>query len=130
MFIPKEKVASIISDAILNRTVLNVKYQHTSDNEIVLHKIAPFDIGSTNLNPKIRESNAERLYAFSFTHKDDNGNSKPKVCAFNINYFIEITPTNETFDETELAKENLQRTRYDYRDCKFAIHPNRDWFKR
>lgn len=129
MFIPKEKVISIISDAILNRSVLNVKYQHTRDDETVLHKLAPFDIGSTNPNTKIRESNAERLYAFSFTHKDDNGNSKPTVCAFNINNFIEILPTNETFDETDLAIQNLERRGYDYRKCKFALHPDRDWFK-
>ncbi len=129
MFIPKEKVISIISDAILNRNILNVKYQHTSDFKVVTHTIAPFDIGSTNPNLKIRESNAERLYAFSFTHKDKNNNPKPSVCAFNINYFIEITPTNEIFDETELAKENLQRGGFNYRNYKFALHPDRDWFK-
>ncbi len=129
MFIPRQEVISTISEAILNKNILLVKYQHTDDKEIVLHKIAPFDIGSTNPNPNIRKNSDDRLYAFSFTHKDDSGQSKPMVCAFNINYFIEIQKTDDVFDEVNLAKENQQRTKYDYRTCKFALVPERNWFQ-
>lgn len=128
MYISKYEVAEIIEKAIQNRTVLYVRYEHTKDRERVEHKIAPFDIGSSNPSPKIRERNAENLYAYSYTHKDDNNFPNPKVCAFNINYFLEISETEEIFDENELAALNLQATKYDYRNCKFAILSNRNWF--
>lgn len=128
MFISKKDLISLVSEAILSKNILMVQYQHTSDGEIVSHKLAPFDIGSTNPNPKIQNANAEKMYAYSYTHLDKNNKPDPKVCAFNINNFIRIDSTDETFDETDLAMKNLQTTRYDYRGCSFAIHPNRDWF--
>lgn len=128
MFIFKNEIIEIIEKAIQNRTVLFVRYEHTKDGEKVEHKIAPFDIGSSNPNPKIRERNAENLYAYSFTHKDNNNFPNPKVCAFNINNFLDIRETNENFDENELANLNLEATKYDYRNCNFALSPNRNWF--
>lgn len=129
MFIPKYQVIAIVSEAISGRNILSVEYQHTSDEEIVRHKIAPFDIGSTNSNLQIRERNADKLYAYSFTHIDRKSNNlDPKVCAFNINNFLIMNSTGETFDETDLAILNLQKTKYDYRNCNFALLPNRDWF--
>ena len=126
-FIAKSTVKLIISDAILNRSILNVKYQHTSDGEIVTHKLAPFDIGSTN--PKTRLKNADMLYAYSYTHINEKSNRlDPKVCAFNINNFIFIDVTEESLDEIELAKLNLEKTHYDYRACNFALVPDRNWF--
>ena len=126
-FIAKSTVRLVISDAILKRSVLNIKYQHTSDGEIVNHKLAPFDIGSTN--PKTSQKNADMLYAYSYTHLNEKTNRlDPKVCAFNINNFIVIDVTEEVFDESELAKLNLEKTRYDYRACNFALVPDRKWF--
>ncbi len=128
MFISKIEVIETVKKAIQNRTVLFVRYEHTKDAERVEHKIAPFDIGSSNPNPKVKERNSENLYAYSYTHKDANNFLNPKVCAFNINYFLEIQETNETFDENELANLNLQVTKYDYRNCNFALLSNRNWF--
>jgi hypothetical protein len=127
MFISKNEVISNIEKAIENRLVLSVIYQHTTDGERVVHKIAPFDIGSSN--PQNRERFANNLYAYSFTHRNENNLPNPKVCAFNINNFLNIEETDEIFDETELAKLNFQTTRYDYRNCNFALLPNRNWFK-
>ena len=126
MVISKPQVISIIEKAIENRTVLFVRYQHTTDGEKVEHKIAPFDIGSSN--PKNRERFANNLYAYSYTHTNENNLPNPKVCAFNINNFLDIQETDKIFDETELAKLNLQATKYDYRNCNFALLPNRNWF--
>lgn len=128
MFISKYEATSIIEKAIENRIVLFVSYEHTKDGERVQHKIAPFDIGSSNPNPKVRERNSENLYAYSYTHRDNNNFPNPKVCAFNINNFLGIQETNETFDENELADLNLKATKYDYRNCNFALLPNRNWF--
>ena len=130
MFLNKQVAISIISEAISNKNVLLVKYQHTTDGETVNHKIAPFDIGSTNPNPKIQNANAEKFYAYSFTHTNKDNQSDPKVCAFNINSFLEITRIDENFDETDLAIKNLSSTKYDYRNCKFALQPNRNWFQK
>ncbi len=127
MFISKNEATRIIEKAIENGTVLLIRYKHTTDGETVEHKIAPFDIGSSN--PKNRERFANNLYAYSFTHKNESNLLNPKVCAFNINNFLNIEETDEIFDETELAKLNFQATRYDYRNCNFALLPNRNWFK-
>ena len=135
MFISKTQVISIIERTIENRTILLVRYQHTTDGEIVEHKIAPFDIGSSNPNPKIRERNSENLYAHSFTHRDKkNGLLDPMICSFNINNFLVVTLTDEKFDETELAIINYQKSIaqkrvFDYRTYTFAFLPNRNWFK-
>lgn len=71
-------------------------YQHTSDKEIVSHKIAPFDIGTTN--PETYERNKNNVYAYCYDHVDENGQIDPKVFAFNINIFILISENSQTFD--------------------------------
>lgn len=119
-----------MADAIRDRTILEIKYSHVEDDEIVVHRVAPFDVGSTNPNPKIRERNGETVYAYSYTHIDDKTNQPdPKVTGFNGRRFIDIRNTGQTFDETELAILNFQSTKYDYRTCNFALLANRDWFK-
>lgn len=117
----------MITDAIADKTILLIEYQHVDDNEIATHRIAPFDIGTTN--PKTQTRNADNVYAFSYTHMDKKTNAPdPKVCAFNINHFVRINVTSETFDETDLTRRNLANTRYDYRNCRFAVLPQRDWY--
>lgn len=128
MYLSKQEVISIVSDAISDKRILSVRYQHTNDGETVRHELAPFDIGSTNSNPKIQSANAEKLYAFSYTHKNKENQSDPKVCAFNINNFLEIVKKDEIFDERDLATKNLSATKYDYRNCRFALLPDRNWF--
>ncbi len=120
-----------MTDAIQERRILEIKYRHVDDEEIVVHRIAPFDLGSTNANPKIRERNAEKVYGYSYTHLDDKTlEADPKVCGFNGPYFLNILPTDGRFDETELALLNLKATGYDYRTCRFALLSDRDWFQR
>ncbi len=129
MFISKYEVTRIVEKAIESRTILLVDYEHTKTGEKVQHKIAPFDVGSSNANPKIRERNSENLYAYSYTHRDNDNFPNPKVCAFNINNFFGLQETDESFDENELSDLNLQVTKYDYRNCNFALLPNRNWFQ-
>lgn len=121
-------VRTLITEAIESRSILFIKYCHTSDGEVVDHKIAPFDIGTTN--PKTQERNRDNLYAYSYTHKDSKTNlSNPKVCAFNIDSFVEIQDSGEKFDENELARLNQIATKYDYRTCDFNVAKNRGWFR-
>lgn len=116
-----------VIEAIVSRSILLIRYQHTSDGETVRHKIAPFDIGTTN--PKTQNRNKDNVYAYSYTHLDSITNlPSPKVCAFNIDSFIEIEVLDETFDENELAKLNQLATKYDYRACDFNVARNRNWF--
>ena len=122
------QVIDIVSDAIKHRHILSVRYQHTEDQMVVVHRLAPFDIGSTN--PKNIQRFADNLYAYSFTRIDRKTNvPDPRVATFNINFFIEMAPTGETFDETDLCLKNLHATKYDYRTCQFALLPNRSWFQ-
>ena len=51
------------------------------------------------------------------------------MIAFNINNFISILETGEVFDPIELTNKHRAKTGYDYRNCKFAIAPDRDWYK-
>lgn len=130
-FLSKKIVFQVVEKAIVERVVLDLTYQHTTDGEIVTHRIAPFDIGSTNPNPQIRERNKDNMYAYSYTHLNGNTNQPdPKVCAFNVNHCISLVATDETFDENELAKKHLKSQNFDYTDYPFAIVPNRDWFDR
>lgn len=127
-FLSKAQVISIVSEAIENREILLIEYQHTADGEIVNHKIAPFDFGTTN--PKTYERNKDNVYAYSYTHIDKKTNrADPKVCPFNVNNFIKMTSTDGTFNENELSRLNQQQTHYDYKTCNFALLPNRNWFK-
>ncbi|MGI8922764.1 MAG: hypothetical protein ACR2HJ_01780 [Fimbriimonadales bacterium] len=121
-----QKAKTIVVDAIANRKILEMIYQHSTDDQSVEHTIAPLDIGSTN--PDRKKSSAELLFAYSYTHLDKEGRKKPKVCAFKIPNIIELRDTGSTFDPIEIANLNRKATGYDYRDCDFALLPNRDWY--
>ncbi len=126
-FMGKMAVVELVTNAIAKRQVLLVTYQHTQDGEVVSHRIAPFDIGSTN--PRTRERFRNNLYAYSFSHVDGKTDLlDPKVCTFDIEHFISMTPSAETFDEDDLAARNMRATGYDYRTCRFALLPGRHWF--
>ena len=121
-------VRQLITEAIESRSILLIRYQHTSDGEVVDHRVAPFDIGTTN--PKTQERNKNNVYAYSYTHLDSKTNlPSPKVCAFNIESFIDIRESGERFDENELARLNHLATNYDYRTCDFNVAKNRGWFR-
>lgn len=123
----RSQVQNLIIEAIESRSILLIRYQHTRDGEVVEHTIAPFDIGTTN--PKTQERNKDNVYAYSYTHLDAKTNlPNPKVCAFNIESFIDIREAGESFDENELARLNQLATRYDYRTCEFNVAKNRGWF--
>jgi len=131
VFLSKNTVVETVKKAITDRLVLELIYQRTSDAEVVTHRIAPFDIGSTNPDPKKRNQNQDNLYAYSYTHVDGKTNRPaPKVCPFNIGHCISLTLTRETFDESELARKNCDATRFDYRVYRFALLPHRHWFGR
>jgi hypothetical protein len=128
-FLSKAAVAEIVTNAIAKRQVLAVRYQHTDDGDVVSHRIAPFDIGSTN--PRRREQSRNLLFAYSFTHVDrKSGAPDPRVCPFNIEHFLSMAPTGETFDENDLAARHMMATGYDYRGYRFALLPDRHWFGR
>ena len=120
-------VVNIIKDAIVKKKILSITYQHVSDEEIVSHKMAPFDIGTTN--PNTIEKNKNNLYAYCYNHKDKNELLDPKVIVFNINNFISISETGDVFDPIKLTNNHRAKTSYDCRNCKFAIAPDRDWYK-
>ncbi len=122
-------VVEMVTRAIVKREVLLARYQHTDGSEVATHRIAPFDIGSAN--PRNRERFRDRLYAYSFTHRDDKtGAADPRVCTFDVGHFLSMAPSGETFDEADLAARNSQATGYDYRTCRFALLPDRHWFGR
>ena len=122
-FLSRPSVIALITEAIQERHILSVTYKHVTDNEVVIHQIAPFDIGTTN--PKTKAQNSDALWAYSFTHVDKKSNrANPKVCRFDIYSFIKIDLTGERFDESKLAILNLQATKYDYRTCQFALLPH------
>ncbi len=123
----RNEVFNIIREAIVKKKILSITYQHVSDAEIVSHKIAPFDIGTTN--PRTFERNKNNVYAYCYDHKDKNEFPDPKVIAFNINNFLSIKDTGELFDPVELTDKHKAKTGYDYKSCKFAIVPERDWYK-
>ena len=130
MFLPKYQVVEIVSEAVLRRAVLAVKYQHTRDGEVVDHVIAPFDIGSSN--PHNAQKFSNNLYAYSYTRiSEKTGLSDPKVVTFSISHFIQMQPNDETFDETDLCIKNMEASprRFDYRTYRFALLPERDWFR-
>ncbi|MGB3478758.1 MAG: hypothetical protein WBB67_06325, partial [bacterium] len=86
-----------------------------------------FDIGTTN--PKTYEQNKDNIYMFCFDHRDERLNViKPRVHPIKIDRVVEIKKTAEHFDENELANIHIQNTGYDYRTCRFALLPDRDWF--
>lgn len=123
----RNEVLNIIKEAISDKKILSVVYQHVSDKKIVSHRIAPFDIGTTN--PRTFEKNKNMLYAYCYDHKVNNELLDPKVIAFNVNNFISISETGKVFDPIELTDKHRAKTGYDYRNCKFAIMPERDWYR-
>lgn len=128
MHLSSNIVIARVSDAILKRAILEVRYEHTSDQLTVDHRIAPFDIGTTTL--KNIERFANNLYAYSYTRIDRKTNRPdPRIVTFNINNFIKMTSTDDVFDETDLAIRHFGVSRYDYRNCNFALVPNRKWFQ-
>ncbi len=128
-FLPRTAVVEIVVNAITERQVLLIRYQHTDDGDVVSHRVAPFDIGSMNLRTKERFRNS--LFAYSFTHVDDKtGLPEPKVCVFDIEHFLSMTPSGERFSEDDLAARNRSATGYDYSRCRFALLPDRHWFGR
>jgi len=128
MFLTKEEVMAKIEDAISNRKILKFTYQHISvDNSIVEHLKAPFDLGTTN--PKTYESNKDNAYLFCFDHTDEKSGQKNEIVhPISSTHIISIEETGRFFDENELADKHKQNTGYDYRQCKFALLPNRNWF--
>lgn len=121
------RIVEIVSEAIQQRQILQATYQHVDDEEEVRHRLAPFDIGSSN--PKTASRFQDNVYAYAYTHRSKESNLlAPRVCAFNIHHFISLFPTGETFDETEVAKLHQQVDRFDYRTYKFALSPGRNWF--
>ena len=128
MFLTREEVTKKIKNAIANKKIILVKYQHVSiDDEIVERRQAPFDIGTTN--PKTHESNRDNIYNFCYDHIDRKSEIKNQIVhPINIYHIISIEETGENFDEKELANINLENTGYDYRNCEFAILPDRNWF--
>ena len=126
MFLNPSIIYDTVVKAIYGRSVLAITYQHTSDGEVVHHKIAPFDIGTTN--PRTYEQNKDKIYAYCFDHLERNNIPDPKVIAFNMNNFVSIQSSGETFDPIDLTDKNKQKTGYDYRNCNFAVAKGRNWY--
>lgn len=128
MYMNIDDVKVAIKDAIENRKIVQVKYQHVTDGIIVERKQAPFDIGTTN--PKYIESHRDNIYMFCYDHIDSRtGVPKQMVHPIKMSKTISIIETGANFNENELADIHLQNTGYDYRNCTFAFLPNRNWFE-
>ena len=126
-YLDRATVVSLVSAAIEGRIILDVVYQHTTDMEVVRHRLAPFDIGSTNVTTARRY--VDTLWAYSYTHVNNKTRKPdPRICSFDIRSFVTINETSDRFDEIETARLNQIKTGYDYRGCSFALLPKRDWF--
>lgn len=121
------KVKQIVEAAITNQVVLEMVYQHTSDGETVEHRIAPFDIGTTN--PAKKKQFEGTLFAYSYTHLDKEGKNSPRACSYKIANIVELIETDERFDPIVITDANKKATGYDYRDCDFLLLPKRDWYE-
>lgn len=128
MYLTKTQVVKSIENAIYNRIVLEITYDHTQDNtRRNKRKIAPFDLGTTN--KKTYERNKDNLYIFCYEHFDKKTNSKkPQVHPISSLHIIEIVETEELFDPIELTNINYRNTKYDYRNCIWAIAKDRMWY--
>lgn len=129
MFLSQSEVIRIIEDAIINKKILKVKYQHTSsDNEIITSIKAPFDLGTTNTKTYYR--NKDNLYMFCFNHIDEKTKQKlPIVHPISSLHIMSIAETGQKFDPIELTDINKANNKYDYRTCKWSLIPNRNWYK-
>jgi hypothetical protein len=126
VFLPKDEVIGFIAQAIVSRTVLIVRYQHKADGEIVDHRIAPFDIGSSD--PKRAEGQKNNLFAYTYTAIDKKTSlPAPALRCFSLDYFISIERTDQIFDEGQLADQMASST-FSYRNYLFAFMPDRNWF--
>jgi hypothetical protein len=129
MFLTKLYVSQVIIKAIYETKILRIQYQHTTDSDIKIHNIAPFDIGTTN--PKYLIKHKDYVYAYCYDHYNDNRLLDPKIIHFDINYFLSINETGETFDPIDLTDKYkmTSKNHYDYRYYKFAVAPDRKWYK-
>ena len=128
-FLTRENAIEMVKSAILERKTLQITYQHMGkDKDVVSRKMAPIDLGTTNI--QTMESNKNNLYCFCYDHIDkETGVSKPMVHPINIEHIVSIEDAGESFDENTIAEINEDNTGYNYRNCQFAIVPERSWFK-
>lgn len=127
MFMPRLEVQRIIEQAIREKKLLIITYQHVAvDGSTVTRKQAPFDIGTTN--PKTSFQNRDNLYVFCCEHIDTkSGMRRPMVHPININHIVAISTTDESFSPAELMDENMRNTGFNYRTWRWAIVPDRGW---
>jgi hypothetical protein len=128
IYLSRDTVREIVADAIIKKLILCIKYQHLwGNNDIVIKEKAPFDLGTTN--PKTYQKNKDILYAYCFQHHDEKtGQLNPIVHGINALCIISIEDTGKTFDPIELTKINFKNNNYDYRQCRWALVPNRKWY--
>lgn len=128
MFLSRTEVQRIIENAIRDRKILKVRYQHVGeDQDIVTRTKAPFDIGTTN--PKTYERNKNNLYMFCYDHRDEEtGLSKPMVHPISILHVISISETGELFNPSELTDIHRRNTGFNYRTWRWAVVPDRNWY--
>ena len=127
MFMPRNEVQRVVEQAIRERKVLTIAYQHVAlDGNVVTRRQAPFDIGTTN--PKTSFQNRDNLYMFCYDHVDPKtGLHKPMVHAININHVASLSILEEVFNPAELMDIHMRNTGFNYRTWRWAILPNRDW---
>ena len=128
MFLSRYEVQRIVEQAIRERKILRITYQHgDKDQQVAARTMAPFDIGTTNLTTY--EQNRDNVYMFCFEHVDKKtGLKKPIVHAVNINHVMSASDTGQQFDPVDLTEINKRNTGYDYRRCRWAIVRDRDWY--
>lgn len=130
MYLTKSQVKSIVEKAIYNKTILEITYDHTTDDiRRFSRNIAPFDLGTSN--PKYFERNKDNLYVFCYDHIDEKTNTKkPHVHAISSLHIINLKETDDHFDPVELTDINKKNSKYnyDYRTCKWAIAIDRKWY--
>ena len=122
-----EHVIEVVTKAVAERRILVAQYRRINGPDVVEHRLAPFDIGSTN--ERTARKYCDTLWAYAFNNVRKNGELQPKICAFDINYFQSMEMTKEQFDEKELAELHAQVANYDYRECSFRLLPKRNWFR-
>lgn len=121
------QVLNIAEKAILEKKILKITYKHVDDTIANNVKIAPFDLGTSNL--KTFEKNKNKFYFFSYSHFDEKTNHlKPMVISISVENIVKLEETDELFDPRDVTNINRINTGYDYRICKWAILPNRNWY--
>lgn len=130
MFMSPSRVLAIFEDAIRNRRILKVRYQHMSgEREIVERTMAPFDRGTKR---------PDLIYLFCYEHTDEKtGRHAPQVHPIGLNYVVSMTDIpGRHFDERELTLINRENTKshFDYYSewhllRKWGIARDRDWYR-